>query len=166
MSKSAPFALFAGTSLALTQVPGQASAVETMHETHAAHHGPNIVEFFLGATNADHRGHNETVFSLGAQYRYAINPTVSVGVLAEYANDPLDLWVVGIPFVFNLGDTNWQLTAMPGAEIEDSHEEFLFRAGIGYEFEMTGYSLKPEINVDWVDGEAAFVGGVSIGFRF
>jgi hypothetical protein len=154
--------LFAGLVLA-----GPSSANETRHEAETLHHGPHIVELFLGTTYADHHGHREHAFSVGAQYRYALNHAVSVGVLAEYATKSLDAWVVGIPVVFNLGETRWQLTAMPGAELEGSSKEFLFRAGIGYEFEMQGgYSLKPEINVDWVDGETSIVTGVSIGWRF
>ncbi|TMV09900.1 hypothetical protein FGK63_02175 [Ruegeria sediminis] len=151
---------------ALTHAPGQTLADDATYGFEVAEHGPHIIEVFLGGTHADHHGSSETVFSAGVQYRYAITHRVSFGVLAEYANEPLDAWIVGAPVVFNLGETNWQLTAMPGVEIEDSEEEFLFRAGVGYEFELTDYTLKPEVNVDWVDGDTAIVAGVSVGFRF
>lgn len=76
-------------------------------------------------------------------------------------------WILGVPFVFNLAETDWQLTVMPGVELEGSEEEFLFRTGFGYEFEVEGgYSIKPELNVDLVDGETAVVAGASFGWRF
>ncbi len=129
-------------------------------------HSPHVLEFFVGNTSADHHGTRENAFSVGAQYRYQFSDAFGVGLLAEYARDPLDAWVVGVPMVVGLGDRGWQLTAMPGAEIEGGEQEFLFRVGLGYEFETRGgYSLKPEINVDWVDGETSVVAGISIGFR-
>lgn len=151
---------------ALPLAPVQALANETMYGSEATDQGPHIVELFLGSAFADRNGQSEQALSVGAQYRFAFNRTVSIGVLAEYAAKSLDTWVVGVPFVFNLRETGWQLTTMPGLEIENSNEEFLFRTGVGYEIEMQGYSLKPEVNVDWVDGETAVVAGVSIGFRF
>lgn len=149
----------------LAGMPVALHADETLH-TMEEHHGPNIVEFFLGTTYADHHGHREHAFSVGASYRYAFSEVVSAGVLAEYATKSLDAWVVGVPVVFAFGD-GWQITTMPGIEIEGNNQEFLFRLGLGYEFEMEGgYSLKPEVNADWVDGDVSAVLGVSVGFRF
>ncbi|MEY8840452.1 hypothetical protein AB9K41_15635, partial [Cribrihabitans sp. XS_ASV171] len=39
--------------------------------------GAHIFELFLGATHADHRGRDETAFSLGGQYRYDLGGGVS-----------------------------------------------------------------------------------------
>ncbi|UWQ90246.1 hypothetical protein QEZ52_15890 [Aliisedimentitalea scapharcae] len=167
MKSTAPYLLSAALLSFGGLVPMQSAANEAAHETLEAESGPHIVELFIGSTYADHHGHREHAFSIGGQYRYALSHRTSVGVLAEYATESLDAWVVGIPLVVNLGDTRWQLTAMPGAEIEGGNTEFLFRAGVGYEFEMEGgYSIKPEINVDWVDGEASVVTGLSFGWRF
>ncbi|MFT7593529.1 MAG: hypothetical protein ACI8R4_000842 [Paracoccaceae bacterium] len=127
--------------------------------------GPHIVELFMGNTRGETHTGYENAFSAGVSYNYLLNPTVSVGVMAEYASDPLDSWVVGAPIVFRVGE-GWQLTTMPGIEREHGESEFLFRLGVGYEIEMSGYSLKPEVNADFVNGEVAFVTGVSIGFRF
>jgi hypothetical protein len=146
--------------LVLVGMPLEAAAQERGVDS------PHVLEFFVGNTSADHHGERENAVSTGAQYRYQFSEVVGVGLLAEYARDPLDSWVVGVPLVIGLGGSGWQLTAMPGAEIEDGDSEPLFRAGIGYEFEMRGgYTLKPEINVDWVDGDTAIVAGISIGFR-
>ena len=127
--------------------------------------GPHIVELFLGNTRGEtHTGH-ENAFSAGVTYHYLVNPTASVGLLAEYASDPLDSWVVGAPIVFRVGE-GWQLTTMPGVEREHGESEFLFRFGVGYEIGMVGYSLKPEVNADFANGEVAIISGLSIGFRF
>lgn len=129
--------------------------------------GPHVLDVFLGTTYADHHGESEHAFSVGVQYGYEIKRGVSVGVLAEYATNSLDAWVVGLPAVVNIGETPWQVTIMPGAELVGDEQEFLFRTGLGYEFEMQGgYALKPEVNLDWVDGETSVVAGVAVGFRF
>ena len=161
-----PIAIFCSVSVS-TFAPELVWANESSHKIEAPSHGPHIFEMFFGGTYADHHGHDENALSIGAQYRYAINHSVSVGILAEYTDSPFDAWILGIPFVFNLGETAWQFTAMPGAELESGEEEFLFRTGLGYEFELEGgYSLKPEVNLDWLDGETAIVAGVSVGWRF
>jgi len=126
---------------------------------------PHIVEFFLGNTRADTPTGDENALSVGTSYHYLINPTVSIGLLGEYASDPLDSWVVGAPVIFRVGE-GWHLTAMPGLEREQGESEFLFRVGAGYEFELNGYSLKPEVSADFVDGDLAIVTGISIGLRF
>ncbi|SHK45047.1 hypothetical protein SAMN05444000_13014 [Shimia gijangensis] len=146
--------------------PAISTANEAAGHGSGHEHGPHIVEIFLGATSADHHGTREQAGSLGASYRYAFNHTVSAGVLAEYTGGALDHWVLGVPFVFNLGQGGWQGTLMPGVELTSSHEEALFRVGLGYEFEFDGYALKPELNVDFVNGETVYVLGVSLGFRF
>ncbi len=109
---------------------------------------------------------DDTVASAGLLYRYRASELLSVGALAEYAGGSLEHWVIGIPFVLHVGE-GWQLMGMPGVEIHSGHEKFLFRAGVGYEFEMPGgHSITPELAVDFVDGETSLVLGVAIGWRF
>jgi hypothetical protein len=54
----------------------------------------------------------------------------------------------------------------PGLEHRDDENEFLFRAGVAYEFEIGRWSIAPEFNVDFVDGEKAYVYGLSFGWGF
>jgi hypothetical protein len=157
----APFLILAASGM--VSMPALAEENDGYESVEAE--GPHIIELFLGNTRSEtHNGH-ENAFSVGVSYHYLFNPAVSVGVLAEYASDPLDSWVLGAPIVFRVGE-GWHLTAMPGVEREHGESEFLFRLGVGYEFEFTEYSLMPEVNVDFVDGEVAVVIGASIGFRF
>ena len=57
----------------------------------------------------------------------------------------------------------------PGIEIEDEDGDnnFLLRVGAAYEFEFAErWSLTPEFNVDFVDGDEVFVYGFSFGYEF
>lgn len=55
----------------------------------------------------------------------------------------------------------------PGFEYEHSDWEFVFRTGIGYEFEIAEiWALTPQLNIDFVDGEEKFVYGISVGKVF
>ena len=57
------------------------------------------------------------------------------------------------------------LVTMPLA-ISASENEFLFRTGVAYEFEIGRWSITPQFNVDFVDGEEAYVYGLSFGWGF
>lgn len=61
----------------------------------------------------------------------------------------------------------------PGIEIVDrkdegNEESFIFRLGVGYDFELTPrWSLAPEFNVDFVSGgDNALVYGLVLGYAF
>ncbi|MGI9512066.1 MAG: hypothetical protein ACR2OL_04115 [Anderseniella sp.] len=55
---------------------------------------------------------------------------------------------------------------MPGIEVHKDETEFLFRAGIGYEFEIDRFTILPELNADFGEGEVNLVFGASLGFKF
>ncbi len=145
----------AGTAMASDEAEGGLH-----HESEE--HQRNKVE--LGIANT-HTEHGENAFTLAASYNYRFSKAASIGVLGEYAFDPLDQWVFGLPLKFFPGQ-GWVLVAMPGVEIHGGHQKPLFRLGVGYEFEMDGYSITPEFNVDWVEDEVEYVIGVSVGFGF
>ena len=44
-------------------------------------------------------------------------------------------------------------------EIEDGDAEFLVRVGGLYDIDFTGWSLAPELNLDFVDGDVTVVVG-------
>ncbi len=54
----------------------------------------------------------------------------------------------------------------PGFDYRQDRHDFLFRAGVGYEFEIDRWSISPEFNVDFVDGEQVLVYGLSFGYGF
>ena len=120
------------------------------------------VEVFLGNT---HTEEGVDAFSIGAQYEYRMSPLLGIGVLGEYATENIDSWVVGVPLTIHPG-AGWELVAMPGVELESDETTFLFRAGVGYEFELEQFTIKPEFNADFVGGEVDLVFGASFGFGF
>ena len=112
-----------------------------------------------------HTEENEDAFTIGLDYEYRLSSLVGVGVLGEYATEDLNTWVVGGPFALHPG-AGWRLVAMPGIEIADDETEFLFRVGAGYEFEIERFTLMPEVNADFVDGETNLFFGASLGLKF
>jgi len=141
-------------------------ATADAEEAGQSYHEHDRHKIELGISNT-HTEHGENAFTMAASYNYRFSESASIGVLTEYAFDPLETWILGVPLKIYPG-AGWVLTAMPAAEIHDSHSEPLFRLGVGYEFEIEGTnsSLSPEFNVDWVDDEVNFVIGLSLGFGF
>ena len=63
----------------------------------------------------------------------------------------------------------WRFLVAPGIDIhdEDGDNNFLFRAGAAYELEIAeSWSITPEFNVDFVDGDEVLVYGLSFGYEF
>jgi hypothetical protein len=147
----------AGLTLA---TPASATDLEASHgDGHEHHHHIAVI---LGNT---HTEHDEDAFTIGIDYEYRLSPLVGVGVLGEYATGGVDAWVVGVPFALHPG-AGWRLVAMPGVEIHDGESAFLFRTGVGYEFELGEFTVMPEVNADFVDDETNLFFGASIGFKF
>ena len=123
----------------------------------------NSVKLFLGNT---HTSEDENAFSMGLSYEYRIVPLIGVGALAEYAAGDIESWILGAPLTLH-PYRGLSLVAMPGAEIDEHDTNFLFRLGIGYDFELgRGWSIAPEFNADFVDSEIDYVFGVSLGYGF
>jgi hypothetical protein len=122
----------------------------------------NKVSLFGGNTQDG----SENGASIGLEYEYQLNPRFGIGGLGEYAGGDFDSWVIGIP-VFIHPHAGWFFRLAPGLEFEDSETNFLFRAGLGYEFElMPRWSLAPEFNVDFVDGDTKLVYGLTLSWEF
>jgi hypothetical protein len=141
----------------LAEEAGQPNAP---HEVEAYHR--NKIEFGIANT---HTKHGDNAITLAVSYGYRFSELASIGILGEYAFGDLDFGIVGIPLKLYPGD-GWVLVAMPGVEIHDGHQEVLFRLGVGYEFEMEGFSITPEVAVDYVDDEVDLVVGLTFGFGF
>jgi hypothetical protein len=91
---------------------------------------------------------------------------LGIGGLAEYAGGDFDSWVLGVPFFIH-PYAGWIAWLAPGAELEDGDTNFLFRAGLGYEFEIyPRWSLAPEINFDFTDGDTKLVYGLTLSWQF
>jgi hypothetical protein len=56
----------------------------------------------------------------------------------------------------------------PGVEFEEEEANFLFRTGVGYDFELSlRWSLAPEFNVGFIEGgHTKLIYGLSLSYSF
>ncbi len=178
---------------------GEEHGDEHAGEAHAEgeHHHKNEFGLVLGGTYEAEE--EETLFTVGLEYARVINPTVHMAFIVEHLST-VDAWVFIAPvhlypwkssgFFFALGPgvehKSRRLGGEHGGEHGGGHEEgpgelpaemeqgenlFLWRTGIGYNFEI-GKRLKLAPGLDWdmvrENGEwvDAFVFDVAIGFGF
>lgn len=124
----------------------------------------NRLELFVGATHVENRGASADEFSLGITYERRVSDRIGVGGLVEFT-DGTEAWIWGVPLFIHPID-RVRLTVAAGAEFAGSRQELLIRTGVAYEFELGKFSIAPELNVDFVDGERNEVYGISVGFGF
>jgi len=119
----------------------------------------NLVEVFAGITHDD----SENEFSLGATYERRLSDRFGTGVIGEFTQDRE--FVLVVPIFWHPVEP-WRFLVGPGTVIEDGDHEFLLRVGGSYEIEFSGWSLSPELNLDFVDSDVVFVIGASFGWEF
>jgi hypothetical protein len=123
---------------------------------------PNVIELFVGGTFDSGDGE----LSLGATYERRFGEKFGIGAIAEYTDDsPNREWVFAIPLFWHVIDP-WKVLIAPGVERTDGDNEYMTRLGASYEFEFDGWTLAPELNFDFVDGEVKTVVGISFGWEF
>jgi hypothetical protein len=120
---------------------------------------PDSIELFIGGTFHDHNSEA----SFGVSYERRLSESFGLGVLAEYTNDRE--WVFAVPFAWHITEP-WKVMVAPGLEHGDGDNTYLTRVGTSYEFKFNGWSLAPELNFDFSDGEVKTVAGVSFGWEF
>ncbi|MEA3292035.1 MAG: hypothetical protein U9Q71_07025 [Pseudomonadota bacterium] len=133
----------------------------------------NRIAVFAGSSRKKiHTGEKVDAYTWGINYARELNDRFSLGILYEQEGGDIDAWTVIVPAFIRLGE-RWELQVGPGVEHENETDEdiFLFRAGIGYEFELSkDWVLIPEVDVDWIDVEhgdnTVFVYGVNLGRLF
>jgi len=146
----------------------QLFAAEQTHATHqdSEHHHLNILEIFLGNTYEDAEHGDEDGFTVGLVYERRLSEFLGIGGFYEYAAGDFDKWSIGVPLFIHPHE-GWRFVLAPGLEHRHGDDEFLFRIGAAYEFELSErWVMIPELNVDFVDGEEAFAFGLSFGFGF
>jgi len=137
-----------------------------MADHDAVHYHTNLVELFLGNTYEDGDHGSENGFSVGLVYERRLDKLFGIGGFYEYVAGDFDKWSVGIP-LFIHPYKEFRFTLAPGLEHRNGDDEFLFRLGVGYEFKLSKrWVWMPEFNVDFVDGQEAYVFGLAIGYGF
>lgn len=141
------------------------------HTTHAR----NEVGVFLGITTggeAEGGGKENATATIGLEYRRNLSRRIGVGLLLEFAGGERRDGTIVVPATVFLGSRAELLVAAgversKGSEIFAGGDEFLARLGFGYRIPLVpGNVIRPEINVDFVDGEELVVVGATIGWEF
>ena len=120
----------------------------------------NFVELFVGITHDD--GDNDA--SLGLAYERKFG-RFGTGLIAEFTKAEARESVLILPFFWHPAEP-WRVLVGVGTEYSDSENSFLTRVGGSYEIEFSGWSLSPEVNVDFVDDRAVLVFGASFVWKF
>lgn len=143
-------------------------AAEQTHTTHqeSESYNRNMAEFFIGNTYEDADHGSENGFTIGLTYERRFSELLGIGGFYEYAAGDFDKWSIGVPLFIHPYE-GWRFALAPGLEHRHGDDEFLFRTGVAYEFELSEqWVMMPEFNIDFVDSEEAFVFGLTFGFGF
>ena len=143
------------------KIPAEEAGHGSKGEVLENRHG---IELFLGNTQDD----GENGFSVGLSYEYRLNQLFGIGGIVEYAGGDFKKWTLGVPFFLH-PYKGWRFLVAPGVSIPDNDDddEFLFRVGAAYEFEIgEKWANTPEFNVDFVDNSEELVYGLSFGYKF
>lgn len=106
--------------------------------------------------------------SLALAYERLFSKLIGVGSLVEFTGGDVERsWLVLVP-VYIHPYAGWFIDLGPGIEFEGSEGNFIFRAGVGYEFELWHrWALAPEFNVDLVGGgDTKLVYGLTLVYSF
>jgi hypothetical protein len=143
---------------------------EGFHRIHAA--------VFLGGTHHSERN----AFTFGGDVEWRFSRWAGIGFTGEHVNKPFreNVWIFPV-FIhatrglrFNLGPGFERATEEEIAEGEAAGtpssrtvRKAMFRTGVTYDFELKhGWTVGPDIAVDFIAGEAVFVYGIAIGHGF
>jgi len=120
----------------------------------------NFIELFVGITHDD--GENDPSLGLTYEHRFG---RFGTGFIAEFTKADRRETVLALPFFWHPADP-WCTVVAIGTEFNGGKNSILTRVGGSYEFECSGWSLSPEVNVDFVDQGAVLVIGASFVWKF
>lgn len=168
----------------------QAESHNSPTSQHSAHYHPNHVAIFAGGTTELEKD-KDTHFTLGIDYvrRFTESGRVGIGVFGEVIFAEHTEYLVGIPLYIYPTNHFW-LRAGPGLEIYEDEKEkksnstaastsitsgdsyketnvdFFIRAGLGYDFEVTGFTIGPNASFDFFREKITFIWGIALGKGF
>lgn len=147
--------------LAPVKIPAEEAGHGTKEKGLENRHG---IELFIGNTHDD----GEDGFTVGLGYEYRLNQLLGIGGMVEYAGGDFKDWVLVVPFALH-PYKGWRFFVAPGVLIHNSNaEEFLFRVGASYEFEIgKKWAITPGINANFIErNRDALIFGLSFGYKF
>ena len=128
---------------------------------HDVDYHKNTLAMFVGIA---YESQDENGAAIGIEYERRINKYFGIGALAEYSSGDLDSWVYVVPFAYH--HERWKFYVAPGVEDSEHGNEALLRLGVEYAFEVGGWELSPQLDVDLVDNKEVWVLGVTFGRGF
>ena len=150
LSLALPLTMFLGISM----FPAHAS--EEVHE-------PNHLSVFVGNTDFSEHGSGLT---LGIDYEYRVSPLLGLGSVVEYAYGSLDALTVLAVADIHITD-QFIVQVGPGFEHSSEHDFAVTRLGTLYEYRYHGYTISPQLHVDYHFGHgSSVVAGLALGFDF
>ena len=182
--------LFSSDVFAQKEDTKQSESHDSTTAQHGAHYHPNHVAIFTGGTTELEKG-KDTNFTLGIDYvrRFTESGRVGIGVFGEVIFAEHTEYLFGIPLYVYPTNHFW-LRAGPGVEIYEDEKErssdstvpsasktsgesyketkadFFMRAGLGYDFEVTGFTIGPNASFDFFREKVTFVWGIALGKGF
>ncbi len=132
----------------------------THHESEHDFH-PNLLALFVGLS---HAGRRDNGVALGIEYERRFTRAFGVGAVIERTFGDEVIWVYVVPFAYHTG--RWKFYVAPGIEDGDHGSESLIRLGGEYAYEVGGWEISPQLDVDIVDGDQVLVWGVTFGKGF
>lgn len=138
-------------------------------EEHGEHFHKNHLAVFIGATEAEeHHGEKgDPDFTLGVDYERRLSPLFGVGGMFDWVAEGNREFLVGpIGFLHPFGGL--KLFAAPCYQHvrESGEDNFVFRTGVAWDFEIGKYSIAPNVIYDFADEQDFLVLGVTIGRGF
>jgi hypothetical protein len=159
------------------------------HDEHASdphefkHHRVAVIighGHVFGAENVDNGNIIITIPTWGIDYQYWINDKYGVSIksdveIMDYVITITDEntverttpFIVSTVFLYH-PSKGWNFLAGPGIEFEESHNLFIIRAGVSYDFEFgKHWDFSPEFVFDLKEGKiGSFTWGIGVGKRF
>ena len=148
-------------------------------EGHDHHSKKNLIGVFTGLTT-QLDGDKNTDFTLGIDYvrHFSKSDRWGIGVFGEVIFAEHNEMIFGIPVYF-FPTNNFWLRAGPALEIFKEEEEsdsgitktttetgFAIRAGLGYDIEIMGFTIVPNVSVDFIREKTSLVWGFHMAKRF
>jgi len=151
-------------------------------EDHDSHFHPNHIAIFTGATSQLEED-KDTDFTLGVDYvrRFSESGRWGIGVFGEVIFGKHTEWLFGIPVYFSPFNNFW-LRAGPALEIHEDEMKsdsgmtgstktetetgFALRTGFVYDIEVYGFTLGPNLSIDFFRDKTSLAWGLNIGKGF
>jgi len=143
------------------KIPAEEAGHDSKGEGLENRHG---IELLLGNTHDD----GEDGFTVGLGYEYRLSQLFGIGGFVEFTGGDLEEWILA-PALTLHPYKGWRFLVAAGVDVSrhDRDNEFLFRVGAGYEFEIgEKWAIIPSFNVDFVDNSEVLVYGLNFGYKF